>query len=164
MRCRLRRLVGRLPRGGDAREARAKESGGGRLHGGEFLRTPAFGRAEPIAPIGGRPANDPEAGSHARSPRLRVLRGDGEGQAEIAGAKTATVESNTRYRADRFELQFAMNADPAFGRRWWATQAPPMLLDVQIGFSYGEGARWQSMVIEIGWIKSRRTPRRGLSW
>ncbi len=82
--------------------------------------------------------NDPDAGPTVRRPRLRVLTNG----AEIPGAVMAEVQANSNYQADKFSLQFAMNADPAYGLKWWASQSR-LMIDMQIAI---DGDAWVSMI------------------
>ncbi len=72
-----------------------------------------------------------------RKPRLKVL---ANGQ-EIP-ALTANVTQNSHYAADRFRVQFPLNAIQGQPLSWWSDTAP-ILLDVQISL---DGQSFISMV------------------
>jgi len=98
-----------------------------------------------VAPVAdGTPINDPNAPANVRAPRLRVL----VNGKPVGGAKKAGLVSNNHYQADTFSASFSANADPAFNVIWWATQEPPLVLDMQLGIvGAGNAIAWTSLLI-----------------
>lgn len=80
-----------------------------------------------------------------RHPRLQLLANG----VPLAGVRSAEIESNNHYAADRFSLTVVLGVDQLWTADYWSSQAA-ITLDVQIGFvpdgAPEAAASWTSLV------------------